>query len=46
MPSTERRRVQKTGSSSYIITLPKEWVDAVGLKSGDYGMSRSTGINY
>jgi len=36
MPSTERRRVQKTGSSSYIITLPKEWVDAVGLKSGDY----------
>ncbi|WP_276814741.1 phosphate signaling complex PhoU family protein [Desulfurococcus amylolyticus] len=36
MVGTERRRVQKTGSSSYIITLPKEWVDAVGLKSGDY----------
>ncbi|ADV65318.1 phosphate uptake regulator PhoU [Desulfurococcus mucosus] len=36
MAGTERRRVQKTGSSSFIITLPKEWVDSVGLKSGDY----------
>lgn len=34
--STERRKVQKTGSSSFIITLPREWVDLVGLKSGDY----------
>jgi len=34
--SIEKRRVQKTGSSSYIITLPKEWVDSVKLKSGDY----------
>ncbi|MFZ8783342.1 MAG: PhoU domain-containing protein [Desulfurococcaceae archaeon] len=32
----EKRRVQKTGSSSYVITLPKEWVDSVELKSGDY----------
>ncbi|MGC9121730.1 MAG: PhoU domain-containing protein [Thermogladius sp.] len=36
MASVERRKVQKTGSSSFIVTLPKEWVDAVGLKSGDY----------
>lgn len=36
MPSIERRRVQKTGSSSYIVTLPKDWVDLMGLKSGDY----------
>lgn len=36
MSSVEKRRVQRTGSSSYIITLPKEWVDAVRLKSGDY----------
>ncbi|MEM1635222.1 MAG: phosphate uptake regulator PhoU [Thermosphaera sp.] len=36
MPSIERRKVQKTGSSSFIITLPKEWVDAVKLKSGDH----------
>jgi len=34
--SVEKRRVQKTGSSSFIITLPKEWVDSVKLKSGDY----------
>jgi AbrB family looped-hinge helix DNA binding protein len=34
--SVERRRVQRTGSSSFIITLPKEWVDSVKLKSGDY----------
>ncbi|MEM4527707.1 MAG: PhoU domain-containing protein [Desulfurococcaceae archaeon] len=36
MPATERRRVQRTGSSSFIVTLPKDWVDAIGLKSGDY----------
>ncbi|MEM2253876.1 MAG: phosphate uptake regulator PhoU [Desulfurococcaceae archaeon] len=32
----ERRRIQKTGSSSYIVTLPKEWVDSLGMKPGDY----------
>jgi phosphate uptake regulator len=36
MASVERRKVQKTGSSSFIVTLPKEWIDSVGLKSGDY----------
>lgn len=36
MYSIEKRRVQKTGSSSFIITLPKDWVDAIKLKSGDY----------
>jgi AbrB family looped-hinge helix DNA binding protein len=36
MISIERRRIQRTGSSSYIITLPKEWVDSVKLKGGDY----------
>lgn len=36
MVGIEKRRVQRTGSSSYIITLPKEWVDFVKLKSGDY----------
>lgn len=28
--------MQKTGSSSFIITLPKDWVDSVKLKSGDF----------
>lgn len=32
----EKRKIQKTGSSSYIITLPKDWIDSMGLKSGDY----------
>lgn len=32
----ERRKIQKTGSSSYIITLPKDWIDTMGLRSGDY----------
>jgi AbrB family looped-hinge helix DNA binding protein len=36
MVGIEKRRVQRTGSSSFIITLPKEWVEAVKLKSGDY----------
>jgi phosphate uptake regulator len=32
----EKRKIQKTGSSSYIITLPKDWIDTMGLHSGDY----------
>lgn len=36
MPAVERRKIQRTGSSSFIITLPKEWVDLMKLKSGDY----------
>jgi len=31
----EIRRVQFTGGSSYIITLPKEWVDAQKIKKND-----------
>lgn len=31
----ERRKVQLTGKSSYIITLPKEWVLAHGIKKND-----------
>lgn len=36
MYGVERRRVQRTGSSSYIITLPKDWIDSTRLKSGDF----------
>ncbi len=32
----ERRKIQRTGSSSYIVTLPKEWIDSIGIKPGDY----------
>ena len=31
----EIRRVQFTGGSSYIITLPKEWIDAQKIKKND-----------
>ena len=29
------RRVQMTGGSSFIVTLPKEWASSVGLKKND-----------
>ena len=29
------RRIQKTGGSTYIVSLPKTWVTARGLKAGD-----------
>jgi phosphate uptake regulator len=31
----EIRRVQLTGGSSYIITLPKEWINSVHIKKND-----------
>lgn len=30
----EYRKVQRTGRASYIVTLPKEWVQDMGLKAG------------
>ncbi|MDR0335057.1 MAG: AbrB/MazE/SpoVT family DNA-binding domain-containing protein [Methanomassiliicoccaceae archaeon] len=29
------RRVQMTGGSSFIVTLPKEWAESIGLKKND-----------
>ena len=31
----ETRRIQFTGKSSYIVSLPKQWVMELGLKQGD-----------
>ncbi|MCX6686955.1 MAG: AbrB/MazE/SpoVT family DNA-binding domain-containing protein, partial [Methanoregula sp.] len=31
----EIRRVQFTGGSSYVLTLPKEWIDAQKIKKND-----------
>lgn len=31
----EIRRIQKTGGGSYVITLPKKWVDSLGMKEQD-----------
>jgi len=33
--NTEVRRVQKTGTSTLTVSLPKEWVDSSGLRPGD-----------
>ncbi|MHC1576301.1 MAG: PhoU domain-containing protein [Methanosarcinaceae archaeon] len=30
----ETRKVQKTGGSTYIISLPKQWADRVGIQTG------------
>ena len=32
----EKRRVQITGGSTYIVSLPKKWAEEVSLKRGDY----------
>ena len=32
----EKRRVQITGGSTYVISLPKRWAEEVDLKRGDY----------
>src|SRR5919112_453630 len=31
----EVRKIQYTGSSSYIISLPKKWIQDLGLRQGD-----------
>lgn len=31
----ETRKIQFTGKSSYIVTLPKDWINELGLKRGD-----------
>ena len=31
----EFRKIQQTGRGSYIISLPKKWVESTGLKAGD-----------
>ena len=41
------RRVQVTGRGSYIISLPKEWVQDVGLKKGseiDFNVQADTSL--
>jgi phosphate uptake regulator len=32
----ETRKIQFTGKSSYIVSLPKKWVEDIGLKPGDH----------
>ncbi len=39
------RRVVKLGRSTLAVTLPKEWVEAVKLKKGDYVLAEEGGEN-
>ncbi|MBS7621867.1 AbrB/MazE/SpoVT family DNA-binding domain-containing protein, partial [Candidatus Bathyarchaeota archaeon] len=32
----ELRKIQVTGGSTYIVSLPKDWANSLGLKPGDY----------
>src|SRR5687768_16569719 len=34
--SEETRKLQYTGGSSYIVSLPKKWIQDLGLKQGDH----------
>lgn len=36
MPERILRRIQVTGGSTFIVSLPKGWIRNVGLKAGDY----------
>ena len=40
----ETRKIQFTGKSSYIVSLPKQWIMDLGLKKGDPGKGRKTGF--
>ncbi|MGD9963426.1 MAG: AbrB/MazE/SpoVT family DNA-binding domain-containing protein [Thermoplasmata archaeon] len=31
----ETRKIQKTGGSTYVVSLPKKWIQTTGLKKGD-----------
>ncbi|MGI0075353.1 MAG: AbrB/MazE/SpoVT family DNA-binding domain-containing protein, partial [Nitrosotalea sp.] len=31
----EMRKIQFTGKSSYIVSLPKQWITDMGLRQGD-----------
>ncbi len=42
-PSGLTRRVQRTGSSSLSVTLPKSWTDAMHLETGDVVKFRDVG---
>ena len=39
----EKRKIQRTGGSSFSITLPKKWVEAHKLKEQDFVVSFQDG---
>ncbi|MFB5598173.1 MAG: PhoU domain-containing protein [Nitrosopumilaceae archaeon] len=46
--SKEARKIQFTGKSSYVVSLPKQWISDLGLKQGDQvivSRQGSSGLN-
>jgi len=41
----ETRKIQFTGKSTYIISLPKQWITDLGLKQGDQVSVERKGIS-
>jgi len=41
----ETRKIQFTGKSTYIISLPKQWITDLGLKQGDQVLVGRKGIS-
>ena len=41
----EARKIQFTGKSSYIVSLPKSWINEMGLKRGDQVRMHRQGTN-
>ena len=41
----ETRKIQFTGKSTYIISLPKQWITDLGLKQGDQVSEDRKGIS-
>jgi len=39
----ETRKIQKTGGSTYVVSLPKKWIQTAGLKKGDHVSMGVTG---
>ena len=45
MSETEVRKIQFTGKSSYIVSLPKQWILDLGLKQGDQVTIKRSGTS-
>jgi len=41
----ETRKIQFTGKSTYIVSLPKQWITDLGLKQGDQVVVDRKGIS-
>ena len=42
----ETRKIQYTGGSSFIVSLPKRWIQDLGLKQGDHVLISRAGNSF